>query len=580
MEQARLILAIALSCLVLFLYDYYFGDHNKPVQPPKQAQSEGMNESAPLPETPLEPVKPKATLPVEGTSEQEPVTPRRKAAVITVKTPLYHVKISEAGAVFKSFMLVEEDTSDKYKYREKVAFDSPPKQMIPYKVHDSVLKTGLLGKSLPGLDNAVFTARMNGEELGPDSTVNVTGNPVEIVFSWESETRPGLVFEKRFSFRQDSYMPGLSIAIDNKTDSLLQDNLILSLVNLDPKSIDNSSSQNRYGFSGPSAMINNNLEQIELEKKEKSKTYTGLINWIGIEERYFFSCIIPAKPVDSSTIRLFLKENGILENQYMLPSFTVNPGTIERFDFNLYFGPKSLEVLSSLDNGLDKAIYFGWFDFIAKPCLILMNFLYSVIPNYGIAIIILTILIKLVLWPLGNKGYKSMNEMKKLQPLMTEIREKHKDDKKAMNDELMGLYKTYKINPLGGCLPMLLQIPVFFALYRMLYEAIELRHAPFFLWINDLSAPDRLFSFDMSIPFMTPPYGIPVLTIVMGATMFLQQKMSPPPGDPAQAKIMMFLPLIFTVIFINFSSGLVLYWLINNILSISQQYYISKKTAN
>ncbi|MEJ2098029.1 MAG: membrane protein insertase YidC [Deltaproteobacteria bacterium] len=208
-----------------------------------------------------------------------------------------------------------------------------------------------------------------------------------------------------------------------------------------------------------------------------------------------------------------------------------------------------------------------------------MNFIYGIIPNYGIAIIILTVLTKMILWPLGSKSYKSMNAMKRLQPLMAEIREKYKNDKKLMNQELMALYKTYKINPMGGCLPMVLQIPVFFALYRMLYSAIELRHAPFFLWINDLSAPDRLFRFDFSIPFMQPPYGIPVLTLVMGATMLLQQKMSPPPGDPTQAKMMMFMPIIFTVIFINFSSGLVLYWLVNNILSIAQQYYIQKKHA-
>lgn len=172
-----------------------------------------------------------------------------------------------------------------------------------------------------------------------------------------------------------------------------------------------------------------------------------------------------------------------------------------------------------------------------------------------------------------------MNDMKRMQPLMMEIREKYKDDKKKMNEETMALYRTYKINPMGGCLPMVVQLPVFFALYRMLYQAIELRHAPFFGWINDLSAPDRLFEFGFSVPFMEPPFGIPVLTIVMGATMFLQQKMSPPPGDPTQAKLMMFMPLIFTVIFINFSAGLVLYWLINNVFSIAQQYYIQKKYA-
>ena len=241
-------------------------------------------------------------------------------------------------------------------------------------------------------------------------------------------------------------------------------------------------------------------------------------------------------------------------------------------------GPKSMNLLNSLGHDLGKALNFGFFNVIAKPCLWFMNKIHSVIPNYGIAIILLTVFTKVLLWPLGSKSYKSMSEMKRLQPLMTEIREKHKNDKQKMNQELMALYKTYKVNPMGGCLPMVLQIPVFFALYRMLYQAIELRHAPFFLWINDLSAPDRLFNFGFSIPFMEPPYGIPVLTIIMGATMLLQQKMSPPPGDPTQAKMMMLMPVVFTFIFINFSSGLVLYWLVNNILSISQQYYVQKKT--
>jgi len=208
-----------------------------------------------------------------------------------------------------------------------------------------------------------------------------------------------------------------------------------------------------------------------------------------------------------------------------------------------------------------------------------MNFLYQYVPNYGLAIIILTVFIKIILWPLGQKSYKSMNDMKKLQPIIAEFREKYKGDKQKMNQEMMALYKTYKINPMGGCLPMIAQIPVFFALYRMLYEAIELRHAPFFGWINDLSAPDRLFRFDFAIPLMQPPYGIPVLTIIMGASMLLQQKMTPAAGDPMQQKMMMLMPLVFTFIFINFSSGLVLYWLVNNIISIAQQYFTAKKNA-
>jgi YidC/Oxa1 family membrane protein insertase len=262
-----------------------------------------------------------------------------------------------------------------------------------------------------------------------------------------------------------------------------------------------------------------------------------------------------------------------------MPEVSLEPETQTRYDYQVFFGPKSMKLLNTMGYDLKKAIRFGMFDFIAKPSLGFMKVIYSVRPNYGVAIIILTLLTKIILWPLGSKSYKSMNAMKRLQPLMTEIREKYKNDKKQMNQEMMGLYKKYKINPMGGCLPMVLQIPVFFALYRMLYQAIELRHAPFLLWINDLSAPDRLFNFSFSIPFMQPPFGIPVLTLIMGATMLLQQKMSPPPGDPTQAKMMMFMPIIFTFIFINFSAGLVLYWLVNNVLSIAQQYYIQKKNA-
>jgi YidC/Oxa1 family membrane protein insertase len=299
---------------------------------------------------------------------------------------------------------------------------------------------------------------------------------------------------------------------------------------------------------------------------------------VAVQSRYFMSAIIPEAPIDAG-MHLYT-DDKILQNRYEGPESVIESGTEDVFKYKLFFGPKSMKVLNRMDFDLVKAVHFGMFDIIAKPCVWIMNFIYDhFIPNYGIAIIILTLFTKIILWPLGNKSYKSMAEMKKIQPLMAEIKEKYKDDKKRMNEEMMGLYKTYKVNPMGGCLPMVAQIPIFFALYRMLYEAIELRHAPFFWWINDLSAPDRLFRFDVSIPFMQPPYGIPVLTIIMGASMFLQQKMSPPMGDPAQAKMMMLMPLVFTVMFINFSSGLVLYWLVNNVISMAQQYYIQKKNV-
>ncbi len=423
---------------------------------------------------------------------------------------------------------------------------------------------GFAGKSLPGLDNAVFSASLTAD------TVNIRDAAQEISFSWKSDE--GVVVEKTYRFLPDSYLIGLDVTIKNGSDRSIQDKLFIALKGSTP------GDTRMYGFEGPSALINEKLEEIKIKDIAEKNTYTGKVTWVAMQDRYFLMSVIPDQ-VEDAGMRLFLRGDDLLEAQYLGPDGDIRPGTQHTYQYSLFFGPKSMEVLKSAGHDLGKALNFGMFTVLAKPCVWLMNRLYSVIPNYGIAIIILTILIKGVLWPLGSKSYKSMSEMKKIQPLMKEIREKYKNDKKKMNEEVMSLYRTYKINPLGGCLPMVVQLPVFFALYRMLYQAIELRHAPFFLWIDDLSAPDRLFNFGFSIPFMEPPYGVPVLTIIMGATMLLQQKMSPPMGDPTQAKMMMFMPLIFTVIFINFSAGLVLYWLVNNILSISQQYYIQKKYA-
>jgi YidC/Oxa1 family membrane protein insertase len=224
-------------------------------------------------------------------------------------------------------------------------------------------------------------------------------------------------------------------------------------------------------------------------------------------------------------------------------------------------GPKEYDRLKAEGVGLETAINVGsWMKWLAFPFLLLMQFLYTYVGNYGWVIIIITVLTKIIFWPLGNKSYKSMKEMQKVQPKLTEIKERYKDDKQKMNAAVMELYKSHKINPLGGCLPVVIQIPVFIALYQLLSYAIELRHAPWIGWIQDLSAKD---------PYYITP-------IIMGATMLVQQKMSPPMGDPMQQKMMLLMPVVFTFLFLNFPSGLVIYWLFNNILSIGQQYYINK----
>lgn len=543
MEKARLFLAIALSFLVFFLWNVFFVD-KETVEPPTaetQAPIIEMEESFGK---------------KEQQAEKEEVKPVKTARTIQVNTPLYTVKISEKGSAIKSFVLK--------RYREQIEWDSPLKEIVSKNLPDGTLIMGFAGKSIPGLDRAVFSAD------SPYDSVDIVYGSEPLIFSWVSPN--GIVVKKEFYFSPETYLIGLTISVKNNSNEALRDNLVLSLRST------SGEQKSRFGFEGPSLLLNNKLKQIKMKKIEGKNIYSGKLGWIALQDRYFMSSIISENNEEAS-MRLFLKPDHILEAEFLQPERVIQPGSEHFFDFKLFFGPKSMTILNDLGYNLGKAVNFGMFDFLAKPGVWLMNFFYRFIPNYGVAIIILTLMTKALLWPLGSKSYRSMSEMKKLQPLIAELKEKYKNDKKKIQQETMALYKTYKINPLGGCLPMVAQIPVFFALYRMLYEAIELRHAPFFGWIRDLSAPDRLFRFDFSIPFMEPPYGIPILTIIMGATMFLQQRMSPPPGDPAQAKMMMLMPIVFTVIFINFSSGLVLYWLVNNVLSISQQYYISKKTA-
>lgn len=551
MDQARMLIAIVLSFLVFFVWSYFFTekpDTEKSAQAPP-AEETRTGETAP---STYEPEKTAA----HTLKETQPREPALDIDVITVTSPLYTVKISEHRAAFKSYVL--------HDYREAVDADADLKELISAESETGSVLLGFADKASPNLSDAVFQADISSDSLF------IRDNTQSLVFTWTSPG--GVVVEKIFSFTPDSYYIDMTVNVKNGSEGVLKDNLTLSLTS------QNTENKSRYGFEGPCALIDKTFEKIEIDDIEENNLFQGLLKWIAIQDRYFISSIIPKK-IEEARMTLSLDPGMGLEAMYSLPMDGLHPNTQQSYEYTIYFGPKSVNILKSCNCELDKAINFGWFDIIAKPCLWLMNFFYSYIPNYGLAIILLTVLVKLLFWPLGSKSYKSMNEMKKLQPLMAEIREKYKDDKKRMNEEVMGLYKTYKVNPLGGCLPMVAQIPVFFALYQMLYGAIELRHAPFFGWIIDLSAPDRLFNFDFTIPFVEPPTGIPVLTIVMGATMLIQQKLQPPMGDPTQAKMMMFMPIIFTVIFVNFSSGLVLYWLINNVLSIAQQYYISKAKA-
>ncbi|NNG02423.1 MAG: membrane protein insertase YidC [Desulfobacteraceae bacterium] len=554
MEQSRVLLAIALSFLVFFLWSVFFA--KTPVPPPPSEQSTQENPAETIPYNQPETTTPSTESIIQPSVASIPPMPvDRTARQLEINTPLYRIEISEQGAVFTSYVLKD--------YTETIDADSPLKELIQQDNGNGMLQLLSGNPLLGGLEQGIFVADTD------ESTISVSDTERSIAFQWISSQ--GIVVEKQFTFFPNSYLIDLDLTIINQSDQVFQEEVALDLTNK------RDANQKSFGFQGPSALIDGKITQIKEKKIKEKDTYAGMIKWISIQDQYFISSLILDTATDAK-MKISLVDD-IWHSQMVFPAAVVSPGTQRTYENKLFIGPKSIRILKQIDGELDKAVDFGWFKFIAIPCLYIMNFVYGFIPNYGIAIIILTIMTKLLLWPLGNKSYKSMNDMKKIQPLMADLRERYKDDKKRMNQELMGLYKAYKINPMGGCLPMVLQIPVFFALYRMLYQAIELRHAPFMLWINDLSAPDRLFSFDFSIPFMQAPYGIPVLTIIMGASMLLQQKMSPPPGDPAQAKMMMIMPVVFTFIFINFSSGLVLYWLVSNLFSMAQQFYIQKKYA-
>ncbi len=558
-DQKRLILAIVISVVVLVGYQTFFVKPQDPSTLPQQTQTQSKEQVSEQKST-----SSISEYKVETKTQPEVIlAPKKDFRIISVSTPLYNISISEHGATVKSLELNN--------YKETNEKDSPLKNLVPEQLTLGTLALSLKQNSIPELDNAVYTAKID--------TTHYTLAAGEQRIEFEFQTSQNIVIKKIFTFKADSYMIDCDVIIQNGSTIPLNDSLVISTPGIYNDEI---KSRSRFAFEGPVIYINEEYEAIDPDDIEEQSIYTGNIGWTGYSERYFMTAVMPKNTQDSAAIDAMVEltyANEWVTSNYIQQMERLDPNKQNQHSFTFYMGPKSQKILGQYDNSLKNVVNFGFFNIIAKPLLMGMNIIHGYIPNYGFAIILLTIFIKLVFWPLGTKSYKSMNAMKKLAPLMTELREKHKDDKQRMNKEIMGLYKTYKVNPAGGCLPMLVQMPIFFALYRMLYQAIELRHAPFFGWVTDLSAPDRLFDLGFKIPMMQEPYGIPMLTLLMGASFLLQQKMTPTAGDPMQAKMMMLMPIFMTVIFINFPAGLVLYMFINNIISMGQQYYIQKKFA-
>lgn len=462
---------------------------------------------------------------------------RSEDRLVAFSNEVYSIQFNLRGGVVSAIELLD--------YLQENTSDSPPVALLDLKHGISTL--GVFSGSGFGL---------NGDEIYTYTQRN-TATAQSAVLS--TALPNGIVLSKVFTFTPDSYLVNVQLEFDNTGTEIHTDALQLKLNNY----WNDALAGNRFDYLGFTSYVDGKLHEDEVKEIQSArKTYSGDVSWSGYTDKYFLSALVNTDNVfDTVTLE---REVNRISNTAHVPAFSIAPGAKKSLDFAVYFGPKNIDYLSAAGKNLTEVVDFGFFAFLSKPLHVCLKFFYTFVHNYGIAIIILTVIIKLLFWPLTQKSYTSMRAMQTLQPEMKKLREKYRGDKEGLNRNMMELYKEHRVNPLGGCLPMLVQIPVFIALYKVLLGTIELRHAPFALWLTDLSVKD---------PYYITP-------IIMGATMFIQQKMTPSTMDPMQAKMMLAMPVVFTFIFLNFPSGLVLYWLVNNLLTILQQYLIYRKPVS
>lgn len=540
-DSKNLILAIVLCLVILFGWGRlaeYMGWVQTPDPAAVAQQQEAVRQEAVKAEQHKEEAAKAATLPV--------FTPA-PGRDLTVDSPLYEAVFYTGGGPLRSFKLK--------KFQTGLAPDSPLVNMVDERTA-AVAPLGLVINSQPSwstgqwsLDSGEQNLKLDAGQQGALRLVGVVDN---------------LRVVRELTFNADSYLIKEKIRLINAGDQPRSVRVSYTVA---------SDASNAAGGRYDSMRVAWDNDG-SLSEESSSKTLettgvqaTGKIYWAGAMSTYFLSAVLPGE-TNNVTVKGLLQKT-VYRTAVEEPENLLAPGQEKELTVSYWLGPKDRTQLLAVSDQLAKSIDLGMFSIIAKGLLWLLEFFHKYVHNWGVAIILLTIVIKAVFWPLTAKSYASMEKMKKLQPMMTAIREKYKDNKELMNKEVMALYKTYGVNPASGCVPILIQLPVFFGLYQALLTSIELRHAPFImylpftdkLWLADLSAKD-------------PYYITPV---IMGLTMFLQQRMSPPATDPTQQKIMMFLPLIFTVLFLGFPSGLVIYWLVNNILSIFQQWLMMRK---
>ncbi|WAW11261.1 membrane protein insertase YidC [Oxalobacter vibrioformis] len=508
----------------------------------KEAQT--AKDKAGLPEVPIQTAAiPAAEEPEQNTAETKRVAPAKPAETITISTDVLVAKISTLGGVIEELELLP--------HRDNVDAEKHMKLFQKNEHLTYLAQTGLSGGAYPN-HTTVYSVRPGSRTLGD-------ANEIQLIMDAE---QGGVRLTKTYTFHRNDYTIDIKHDVTNLGKDPIHPSVYLQLVRDDSK----PEGQSRWisTFTGPAVYsAEDKFQKLDFDKiaDGKAEFATKVDNgWIGMVQHYFVSAIIPKEEAARENFARKIDDH-LFAFGSLVPVGTVEPHKTVTSESRLYAGPQESAVLEKTAPGLELVKDYGWLTIIAKPIFWLMVQIHKEVGNWGWTIILLTVLIKVAFVPLSAASYRSMARMKQHMPKIMELKDRYKDDKPRQNQVLMDYYKTEKINPVGGCLPVVIQIPVFISLYWVLLASIEIRNAPWLGWITDLAAPD-------------PFYILPVL---MAVSMFIQQKMSPPPPDPMQAKLMMTMPIIFSITFFFFPSGLVLYWVVNNILSILQQWWVTKR---
>ncbi|MFP4495203.1 MAG: membrane protein insertase YidC [Halochromatium sp.] len=554
MENMRLILILALAFVLFLIYQAWVEDYGTPPAPPQSTQAPATGSTAAgddsnIPaDTPDAPAVEAPTIREADGVASAAGDDALSAGSISVETDVLRAEISARGGTIRSLHLLD--------YKQEADDPTRPFQLLkPTTPNLFIVQSGLLGGpngTLPTHD-AVFTPANTRYTLAEDE------NQLLVELSWENDA--GLRVIKRYRFERGRYLIQASQEVINQTEAPISVRDYQQLKRTELYDPNKSSFIHTYTggvYYGPEVKYKKESFD-DIGKRPLDVTITD--GWVAMIQHYFMAAWIPPSGVEQHFYTKAV-DNG---SQYIIgaysPAFSIPAGASHSFESELFAGPKLQDRLAEIAPGLDLAVDYGWLTILAQPIFWLLNAIHSLVGNWGWAIIILTILIKAAFYKLSETSYKSMANMRKMTPRIQALKDRYGDDKEKLNQAFMELYKKEKVNPLGGCLPILVQIPVFIALYWVLLESVELRHAPFILWLDNLTEPDPFY----------------ILPLIMGLSMFVQQKLNPPPPDPMQAKIFMALPFVFTVFFAFFPSGLVLYWTVNNLLSITQQWYITRK---